>query len=193
MLRPAAALCAALLCFGCASTPDADGTAPATPILTPSSRISHWPVVGEARPGIWFRFEASNAPLPTRELIDSLRIVVDHGSRTQVITGAAFSPLVGAGETHQTRYFYTPTSGVLFLTLQLGSGGRRFFPDTQRIKLNDDCWHMLSYRVRGPVASDLPPPYPRTVFLSAALSADPPLYLEVFLTGNCFRNPLPPS
>ena len=103
--------------------------------------------------------------------------------------------MVGAGESHQTRFLYTPTSGVLFVTLQLRTASRWFFADTQRIELNDDCWHMLSYRVRGPIAADLPvpPPHPRTVFLTPALSGDPPVYLEAFLSGNCFRNPLPPS
>ena len=195
LLRPAAGICAGLLCLGCASTPRTGSAAPAAPILTQSSRISHWPVEGETRPGIWIRLEPFDAPLPTGERIDSLRIVVDHGNRTQVITSAAFSPLVGALDTYQTRYLYTPTSGVLFVTLQLGTARRRFFPDTQRIELNDDCWHMLSYRVRGPIPSDAPrpPPYPRTAFLTAALSSDPPLYLDVFRSGNCFRTPLPPS
>lgn len=112
-----------------------------------------------------------------------------------MITGAAFAPLAGAPHIHQTRYLYTPTSGVLFVALHLSTARTQFFPDTQRIELNDDCWHMLNYRVRGPIApgSPTPPPYPRTVFLSPALSSDPPLYLEVFLSGNCFRNPLPPS
>ena len=150
---------------------------------------------GETRPGLWIRIEPSNVQLPTRELIDSLRITVEHGSRSQVVTGAAFSPMVGAGDSHQTRYLYTPTSGVLFVTVHLRAAGRSFFPDTERIELDDDCWHMLSYRVRGPVASDqpLPPPYPRTVFLTPALSPGVPVFLEVFRSGNCFRNPLPPS
>lgn len=192
--RPAAAW-ALLLYAGCASTSPPGPAAPQAPILTQSSGTSHWPVEGETQPGLWIRLEPYNVPVPARELVDSLRITVEHGSRTQVVTGAAFFPMVGAGEAHQTRYLYTPTSGVLFVTLQLRSAGRWFFPDTQRIELNDDCWHWLSYRVRGPMQPEhpVPPPYPRTVFLTPALSLDPPLLLEVSLSGNCFRNPLPPS
>lgn len=191
-IRAVAGVCAGLLCMGCATIPHTTGAAP---ILTESSGVSHWPVEGETRPGMWIRFEPAGASLRTGELIDSLRIIVDHGGRSQVITGAAFSPMEGAGDSHQTRYLYTPVSGVLFVTLQLRATGRWFFPDTQRIELNGDCWNMLSYRVRGPMPSGppTPPPYPRTAFLSAALSSDPPLYLDVFLSGNCFRNPLPPS
>ena len=95
LLRPVAGICAGLLCLGCASTPRASNAAAAAPILTQSSGTSRWPVEGETRPGIWVRLELSNAPLPGHELIDSLRIV-DHGGRTQVITGAAFAPLAGA-------------------------------------------------------------------------------------------------
>lgn len=195
MLRTSSILCAALLCFGCALPPHPREPAPAAPILTESSRVSHWPVEGETRPGLWFRFETLGAPRPASALLDGLQIQVDHGDRTQVITGAAFSPMVGAGDSHQTRYLYTPASGTLFVTLHLHAAGRPFFPDTQRIELNDDCWNMLSYRVRGLIASDPPPPppYPRTIFLTPALASDPPLFLEVFVSGNCFRNPLPPS
>jgi hypothetical protein len=189
--RLGVALCAGLLCVGCAGA-RAGAPAPGAPILTQSARESHWPVEGETRPGIWFRFSTTgDAPSP---LPDDLRIVVDHGDRTQVMTGAAFSPLVGSTSMHQTRYLYTPASGVLFVTLALSTAGRQYFPDTQRIELNDDCWHMVTYRVRGAVASDPPPPppYPRTTYLTPALSGDRPLYLEVHLSGNCFRNPLPP-
>jgi hypothetical protein len=96
---------------------------------------------------------------------------------------------------HQTRYLYTPGSGTLFLTLELRTArGRSYFPDTHRIELNDDCWQMVSYRIREelPAGGPPPPPYPRTVFLTPALSGDTPLFLEVFASGNCFRNPLPP-
>jgi hypothetical protein len=186
-----AGLCAALLCAGCAALPAGESA----PILTPSARESHWPVEGETRPGIWFRLDPSGAPASTPDLLDGLRILIDHGHRTQVLTGAAFSPLVGSRAMQQTRYLYTPTSGTLFVTLQLTARGRDLFPDTQRIELNDDCWHILTWRVRGPLPSGPPPPppYPRTSFLSASLSGDPPLYLDVFISGNCFRNPLPPS
>jgi hypothetical protein len=123
-----------------------------------------------------------------------LRIVVDHGARTQVITGAAFAEMVGAPGMRQTRYMYVPRNCPLFLTLELGRPGRALFPDTHRIELNDDCWHMITYRVRGPLPpGPPPPPWPRTVFLSAALSPDPALFLDVYTSGNCFRNPLPPS
>jgi hypothetical protein len=53
---------------------------------------------------------------------------------------------------------------------------------------------MVSYRVRGELPAGAippPPPYPRTVFLTPALSGDAPLFLEVFVSVNCFRNPLP--
>lgn len=193
--RVAGTMCAALLCAGCASTPPASASTSEPPILTQSSGTSHWPVEGETRPGLWIRIEPHNAPFPVGELINNLRITVEHGSRSQVVTGAAFSPMAGAGDSHQTRYLYAPTSGVLFVTLQLRRGGRELFPDTQRIELNDDCWHWLSYRVRGSMQPEhpVPPPYPRTVFLTPALSPDPPLLLEVHLSGNCFTNPLPPS
>lgn len=188
-------VCFALLVPGCVSIPQPEDAAPPSPILTQSTGTSYWPVEGETRPGIWVRFEPVDAHVPAGALLDSLRIVIDHGGRTQVLSGADFAPLVGGGSTHQTRYYYTPTSGVLFVTLHLRSAGRQYFPDTQRIELNDDCWHMLIYRVRGALDSDLPhpPPYPRTTFLTAALSSDPPLYLDVLLSGNCFRHPLPPS
>ncbi|HUF65056.1 MAG TPA: hypothetical protein VMM17_03685 [Gemmatimonadaceae bacterium] len=193
--RSVAGVLSAVVLYGCASSPQVSVATSEPPILAQSSVTSHWPVEGETRPGLWIRIEPYGAPVAVRELIDSLRITVEHGSRSQVVTGAAFSPVEGAGDSHQTRYLYTPTSGMLFVTLQLRTAGRWFFPDTQRIELNDDCWHWLSYRVRGSMqpAHSVPPPYPRTVFLTPALSADPPLFLEVQLSGNCFRNPLPPS
>lgn len=193
--RAAVALCAVLLGAACASAPAVSTASSERPILTQSSGTAHWPVEGETWPGLWIRLEPYNAPLPVRQLVDSLRITVEHESRRQVVTGAAFAPMVGAGDSHQTRYLYTPTAGVLFVTLELRTAGRWFFPDTQRIDLNDDCWHLLSYRVRGSMQPEhpVPPPYPRTVFLTPALSSDPPLLLEVHLSGNCFRNPLPPS
>jgi hypothetical protein len=186
-----AAALVALLGPGCVGTPNP--TVPG-PVLTPSRGTSAWPVEGENRPGLWIRFSVYAAPRSERDLLQGLRLIIQHGNRAEVITGEAFRPVRGGGALHQTAYLYTPPDGVLFLTLQLEIAGRRLFPDTERIELNDDCWHMLDYRVRGAAEAGQPPPppYPRTVFLTPALSSDPPLYLEVFLSGNCFRNPLPP-
>lgn len=194
-LWAAGAISAVLPCAGCAGPPPAVTAASHAPFLMPSAGTSPWPVDGESRAGLWIRLEPSGVPDFTRELIDSLRVVVDHEGRTQVLTGSAFSPVVGGGGGHQTRYLYTPTSGALFVTLQLRAGGRRLFPDTQRIELSRDCWHMLSYRVRGPapLGVPVPPPYPRTTFLSPAQSLDPPLFLDVSVSEDCFTSPLPPS
>jgi hypothetical protein len=185
----------AVVCAACAGAPRAGETAD-TPILVQSERVSHWPVEGETRPGIWIRFDPVIGTASMEELMAGLRLLVEHGARTQVLTGTAFTPMVGVSDGRQTRYLYTPTAGTLFLTLELRTAwGRSYFPDTQRIELNDDCWHMVSYRVRGELpggSPPSPPPYPRTVFLTPALSGDAPVFLEVFTSGNCFRNPLPP-
>jgi hypothetical protein len=194
MWRPAAAA-SLLFALSCASAAPSGVPQTDPPVLAASSRVSHWPVEEESRPGLWVRFNVSHAPFPARQLLDRLELVIEHDGRRQVLTGVAFDSMPGAGDSHQTRYYYTPLSGVMFATLQLRSAGRTYHPDTQRIELNDDCWHWLNYRVTGmPIpGSAHPPPHPRTVFLSFARSPETPLYLEVFLTGNCFRNPLPPS
>jgi hypothetical protein len=194
MVRIAALAGCVLIVGGCASAQH--GARDAAPILTQSERVSHWPVEGETRPGLWFRFDPTVAPVALDDVVGGLRIVVEHEGTNQVLTDAAFAAMVGAAGGRQTRYLYTPTSGTLFVTLELRTRtGRSYFPDTQRIELNDDCWHMVSYRVRGEPPADwlpTPPPHPRTVFLTPALSGDPPLFLDVFVSGNCFRNPLPP-
>jgi hypothetical protein len=139
MRRISATVCVALLCFGCAHRAPRVGPAAEAPILTESDRVSHWPVEGETRPGLWIRFEALASPIPMDALIDGLQIEIEHGDRKQVVTGAAFSPMAGAGDGRQTRYLYTPASGVLFVTLKLRTAGHTYFPDTQRIELNGDC------------------------------------------------------
>lgn len=196
MLRVTAlASWAVIVCVGCAGAPRA-GEPSRTPILTPSDRLGHWPLEGETRPGVWIRFDPAVAPVTVDELMSGVRITVEHAGRTQVITGAAFTSMAGVSDGHQTRYLYTPTSGTLFLTLELlMASGRPYSPDTHRIELNDDCWHMVAYRVREELPAGgppPPPPYPRTVYLTPALSGDAPLFLDVFASGNCFRNPLPP-
>lgn len=185
---------AALLGASCASAPGAGDAAAGGPILTQSAGTSHWPVEGETRPGLFIRFEPVMGPVPP-DVLDDLRITVEHGGRSQVITAAAFTPVAGGGDSRQSRYLYTPLSGTLFLTLELRPSGRWFHPDTQRIELNDDCWHLVSYRIRGePPAGGppAPPPYPRTVLLTGGLSPQAPVFLDVHVTGNCFRRPLPP-
>lgn len=189
---PAFAALPALLALACASAPPA---ARNEPVLVESARQSHWPVEGETRPGIWFRFESGPNSPAASSFLGQLTLTVEHDGRRQVIAGTSFAPVDGGGGMHQTRYMYHPQAGPLFVTLSLGGQGRHYFPDTQRIELNDDCWHMVSYRVRGPLPHGqpaLPPPHPRTAFLTAAASADQQLFLDVFLSGNCFRNPLPP-
>lgn len=192
MLRGVLVGLLAMSCAGCVTK--RSGGHQDRAILNPSSRSSTWPVAGETVPGVWFRLESGPNSPPVNELVENLTLTIEHSSRQQVITGAAFAPIADVTGLHQTRYMYLPRSGTLFVTLSLRAVGRQFFPDTQRIELNDDCWHMLSYRIRGPINDGLPypPPYPRTVFLTAALSQESRLYLEVTLSGNCFKNPLPP-
>lgn len=190
MFRSGLVIILALSATACASTPAARDS----DILVPRAETSSWPVENETVPGIFFRLESGPNSPPVTELIEHLSLTVEHNGRMQVINGSAFEAVGDVAGLHQTAYMYLPQSGTMFVTLGLRTSRQSFFPDTERVELNDDCWHMLSYRVRGAVPEDgfHPPPYPRTVFLTPALAPDPPLYLEVSLAGNCFRNPLPP-